>query len=200
METIFIRLLTDNPLKLMGFGRGVVCLFAAMLLSHTAVAQERCLANTSHVERLHDVGVAVAQFYERTDFYELRSSIDDEILEQIEPFLTASMNTVLKTFSATSMAEERDTHHNTKAPIPTGPVFHSNYEGMTSFRIADAFERSDDSIHVALHMHYVSPIGETDWTDVAVMRCEEGRWRLDDVIFDKEQTAGFSARSRLTAP
>ncbi|MGH8027506.1 MAG: hypothetical protein ACREO0_12340 [Pseudoxanthomonas sp.] len=74
-------------------------------------------------------------------------------------------------------------HPNEKPPYIEGSLFTSMFEGPTAVESADA-TRNGDSATVGMGFAYVEEGAETfRWKDQALMRCEEGSWRLDDVRY-----------------
>lgn len=139
----------------------------------------------------------VRSLYGTPGFVEARNDIDPATIGDLEPFLTARLLGALRDFSAALRTADESTDPLTKSPYPTGPIFLSNYEGMDAFTVAGASAGPDDTVHVTVEMTFASPFGDADWTDVAVLRCDAGAWKLDDVVFDPAQTAGPSLGERI---
>ena len=68
---------------------------------------------------------------------------------------------------------------------------------MDKFSVVNAPVAADQIIRVTVEMNFDSPFGRAKWADVAVLRCEGDRWKLDDVVFDPNQTAGPSLSDRI---
>lgn len=139
----------------------------------------------------------IQRLYETPAFVEARTGIDAATIGELEPCLTHRSAAALRDFSEALSKADRSADLLLKSPYPAGPIFHSNYEGMDEFRIIDTFPGRDQTIHVAVEMSFASPFSSATWVDVAVLRCEGKGWKLDDVVFDPNQTAGPSLSERI---
>jgi hypothetical protein len=128
---------------------------------------------------------------------EARSEIDAATISALAPYLTDRLAAALRDFAAALSKVDQSADTSMKSPYPTGPIFYSNYEGMDGFTIVNATAAAEQAVQVTLEMNFDSPFGSAKWADVAVFRCEGDGWKLDDIIFDPNQTAGRSLRERI---
>jgi hypothetical protein len=178
-----------------GFLRGGLAALA--LIATSGVGQSAECSGDTAGSALTGAREAVRRLYETPRFVEARSEIDAATISELEPYLTDRLVAALRDFSAALSKADESSDILTKSPYPTGPIFYSNYEGMDEFSIVNASAAADQTIHVTVEMNFDSPLGSAKWADVPVMRCEGDGWKLDDVVFDPNQTAGPSLRDRI---
>jgi hypothetical protein len=180
---------SDQPVR---GGLATLALIATLGLAHGA----ECSGETAGLA-LTGAQEVVRRLYETPRFIEARSEIDAATISELEPYLTNRLVAALRDFSAALSKADESADLLSKSPYPTGPIFYSNYEGMDQFSIVNAFSAADQTIHVTVEMNFDSPFGSATWADVAVLRCEGDGWKLDDVVFDPNQTAGPSLSDRI---
>jgi hypothetical protein len=168
-----------------------------VLIATLGVAQGAECSGETASSALTGAQEVVGRLYKAPGFVNARSGIYAATISELEPYLTDKLVSALRNFSAALAKADKSADLLTKSPYPTGPIFYSNYEGMDRFSVVNASAAVDQSIHVTVEMNFDSPFGSATWSDVAVLRCEGHGWKLDDVIFDPNQTAGPSLRSRI---
>jgi len=178
----------DGPLRL--------CLATLALIATFGVAQGAECSGETAGSALTGAKEVVRRLYETPGFVGARSNIDAATISELEPYLTDRLVAALRDFSAALLKADKSADLLSKAPYPTGPIFYSNYEGMDKFSVLNA-SAADQTVHVTVEMSFDSPYGSAKWADVAVLRCEGNGWKLDDVIFDPNQTAGPSLSGRI---
>ena len=175
--------------------RGSMVALALIATFHVAQAAECSVATAGSAPAAAQE--VIHKLYKHSRFVESRGTIDTATISELEPFLTHRLAGALRAFSEAVLKADQSADRLTKAPYPAGPIFLSNYEGMDNFRIAGASPAADQSIRVTVDMNFDSPLGSVKWADVAVLRCEGDRWKLDDIAFDPKQTAGPSLLNRI---
>jgi hypothetical protein len=167
------------------------------LIATFGVAQGAECSGETASSALTDAREVVGRLYKTPAFVNARSGIDAATISELEPYLTDKLVSALRDFRAALLKADKSADLHTKAPYPAGPIFYSNYEGMDKFSVVNTSAAVDQSIHVTVEMNFDSPFGSAKWSDIAVLRCDSRAWKLDDVIFDPNQTAGPSLRSRI---
>jgi hypothetical protein len=180
---------SDRPLR---GGLATLALIATFGLAQGA----ECSGETAG-SALTGAQEVVRRLYETPGFVEARSDIDAATISELKPYLTDRLVAALRDFSAALLKADKSADLLSKSPYPTGPIFYSNYEGMDKFSVVNASAAADQTIHVTVEMNFDSPFGSAKWADIAVLRCEGDGWKLDDVVFDPNQTAGPSLSDRI---
>jgi hypothetical protein len=170
-------------------------LVLALMLTLGAAHGAEC-TGVSDSSALTGAQKAVRKLYAMPALVDARNGIEEAAISKLQPYVTDGLAAALRDFSAALSKADQSTDLSTKSPYPTGPIFFSNYEGMDTFNVADA-SAADQTIRVKVEMDFKSEYGNAQWTDLAVLRCEGGEWKLDDIIFDPNQTAGPSLRDRI---
>ncbi len=174
---------------------GCVAVFA--LIATIGAAQAADCPDVPGDADLADARGTARRLYGTDAFFEARGTIDALTIAALERDLTAKLAEKLRLYASAVAEADRSADTLTKAPYPEGPIFVSNYEGMDGFAVLGASAGPGGVVKVKVGMTYASPIGAAEWDDVAVLVCEGGAWKLDDVLFDPDMTAGPSLSLRL---
>jgi hypothetical protein len=175
--------------------RAVVA-FVALIAAFGDARASQCPGESAEVAAASAQEV-VRTLYATPAFTDSRNDIDATAIRQLEPYLTDRLVAALQAYRDALAKSKASPDASTKSPFPEGPVFHSNYEGMDTFDLSGATAAADRSFHVSVGMKFVSSGGSAAWTDIAVLRCEGGGWRLDEIMFDPDQPAPPSLSERI---
>ncbi len=70
-----------------------------------------------------------------------------------------------------------------KPPFADGDVFSSLFEGPDGFDLGQALALGEDAARIVVRLRHGEGADAAHWKDVAVMRREDGGWKLDDIEF-----------------
>lgn len=105
-----------------------------------------------------------------------------ESMSTLAPLMTSSLRTAIDKARARQEAFIA-AHPGEKPPFAEGSLFTSLFEGPTGIESA-ATRLHGDTASVAVGFVYAEQGTETfRWEDEMLLRCEQGRWRLDDVRY-----------------
>lgn len=137
---------------------------------------------------------AVAEtFYRELVVLDPRGLPSTDDVQALGPLLSSGMRESIARARGRQQAEI-DARPDDKPSFVEGSLFTSLFEGPTAVLSVTADATSPTRVRIALE-HAPASQDATRWTDRALMRCEGGRWRVDDIEFGGDWD--FAAQGRL---
>ncbi|HLX79169.1 MAG TPA: hypothetical protein VKS43_01160 [Burkholderiales bacterium] len=116
-------------------------------------------------------------------------------LAKLSPLITPALRGL---FSAALREQKRckDRFPGDKPPWIEGDIFSSNFEGFTSFSVADSRPRNQGR-QVSVSFTYAEGKSRVRWNDVLVLRNGAGRWLVEDLYYHAHFAFGSGFGSNL---
>lgn len=103
-------------------------------------------------------------------------------MPKLAPLMTSSMRAAVEKARVGQQAFIA-AHPDEKPPFIEGSLFTSLFEGPSALESATAARNGDSAVVEVEFVHAEAGADAVRWKDQALLRCEEGRWRLDDVRY-----------------
>lgn len=176
-----------------GARRGLIATLALIVLASTGCGRSGqttdALASASSAPQTAqsscndgDAAQAARAFYAKVMADGIRGLPSKENMNALAPLMTASMRAAVEKARVRQQAFIA-AHPDEKPDFIEGSLFTSLFEGPTALESASAVAKDNGAV-VEVGFAYAQAGAETfRWKDQALLRCEEGRWRLDDVRY-----------------
>ena len=176
-----------------GARRGLIAALALVVLASTGCGRSAqktgAVASTSSAPQTTQAGCkdgdaaqAARDFYARIMADAVRGLPSKENMSTLAPLMTASMRAAVEKARVRQQAFMA-AHPDEKPDFIEGSLFTSLFEGPTAVESASAVANDNGAV-VEVGFVYAQAGAETfRWKDQALLRCEQGRWRLDDVRY-----------------
>jgi hypothetical protein len=113
-------------------------------------------------------------------------------LRRLQPFLSQRLHGLITAALAYQEDWIKQNPPDEKPPFVDGDYFSSLFEGPSSFKVSRVV-KEQDGWHVHVQFKYDSA---PDWEDVVVVKQEDGRYVIDDVLFSG--AGEFNSPGRLS--
>lgn len=176
-----------------GARRGLIAALALVVLASTgcgrsaqksdAVASAYSAPQTAQAScNDGDAAQAARAFYAKVMAAGVRGLPSNENMDGLAPLMTASMRAAVEKARVRQQAFIA-AHPDEKPDFIEGSLFTSLFEGPTALESVSAVAKDNGAV-VEVGFVYAQAGAETfRWKDQALLRCEQGRWRLDDVRY-----------------
>lgn len=129
-----------------------------------------------------DAALAARDFYARIMADAASGLPSKESMSKLAPLMTASMRAAIEKARVRQQAFIA-AHPDQKPDFIEGSLFTSLFEGPNALESATAVASGDSAVVEVGFVHAQAGAEAVRWKDQALLRCEEGRWRLDDVRY-----------------
>lgn len=129
-----------------------------------------------------DAAQAARDFYARIMADAASGLPSKQSMTKLAPLMTASMRAAIEKARVRQQAFIV-AHPDEKPDFIEGSLFTSLFEGPSALESASAVAKDGSAVVEVGFVHAESGAEAFRWKDQALLRCEEGRWRLDDVRY-----------------
>jgi hypothetical protein len=129
-----------------------------------------------------DAAQAARDFYARILADAPSGLPSGQSMARLGPLLTASLRDAVEKARVRQRAFIA-AHPDEKPDFIEGSLFTSLFEGPSGLESATATASGDSAVVEVGFVHSESGAPAIRWKDQALLRCEQGRWRLDDVRY-----------------
>lgn len=129
-----------------------------------------------------DAAQAARDFYARIMADAVSGLPSKESMGALAPLMTASMRAAIEKARVRQQAFIA-AHPDEKPDFIEGSLFTSLFEGPTALESASAVANDDGAVVEVGFVHAQAGAETFRWKDQALLRCEQGHWRLDDVRY-----------------
>jgi len=159
-----------------------------------------CMVISSTLLRAGDLETAVTHFYNDLQALEVRHNSAPKILEKVLPALTPSFREAIAAEALIGKAWEKAPKSITNqiAPANDGGIFTGVYEGGIFEKIMVTAEIGDRAyVSVTLSGDGVVDSKDHKWTDMMILHRIDGKWLIDDILFEANGTNHNTARMAI---
>ena len=132
--------------------------------------------------RNNDAAQAARDLYARIMADAASGLPSSESMLTLAPLMSASMRAAIEKARVRQQAFIA-AHPDEKPDFIEGSLFTSLFEGPSALESAAAVANDDSAVVEVGFVHAQAGAETFRWKDQALLRCEEGRWRLDDVRY-----------------
>lgn len=129
-----------------------------------------------------DAAQAARDFYARIMADSSSGLPSTESMAKLAPLMTSSMRAAVEKARVRQQAFIV-AHPDEKPDFIEGSLFTSLFEGPSALESASAVANGDGAVVEVGFVHSETGSETFRWKDQALLRCEQGRWRLDDVRY-----------------
>ena len=173
-----------------GARRGLIAALALVALASVGCERraDAVLPQTSVPEiagsscKNSDAAQAARDFYARIMTDAASGLPSKESMGALAPLMTASMRAAIEKARVRQQAFIT-AHPDEKPDYIEGSLFTSLFEGPTALESATAVANGDGAVVEVGFVHAQAGSETFRWKDQALLRCEQERWRLDDVRY-----------------
>jgi hypothetical protein len=148
----------------------------------SAGAQDSAPQTVDNACKSGDAAQAARDFYARIMDDASSGLPSSESMAKLAPLMTSSMRAAVEKARVRQQAFIV-AHPDEKPDFIEGSLFTSLFEGPTALESATATVDGDDAVIDVGFVHAESGAQPFRWKDQALLLCEQGRWRLDDVRY-----------------
>lgn len=150
--------------------------------SASVAAQDSAPQAAGTACRSGDAAQAARDFYARIMAEASSGLPSSESMVKLAPLMTSSMRAAVEKARVRQQAFIA-AHPDEKPEFIEGSLFTSLFEGPSALESASAVANGDSAVVEVGFVHSETGSETFRWKDQALLRCEQGRWRLDDVRY-----------------